>query len=103
MLRTPEEQYVHAGQQAYIMINCEDGALEHVIEELKSLEYVKEIASTFGSYDIVAKITVPSVECLRDTITFKIRRVQKIRTTTTIICIPSTSFFDSSDDGMCYV
>ncbi|MGI0068768.1 MAG: Lrp/AsnC family transcriptional regulator [Nitrosopumilaceae archaeon] len=103
MLRTPEEQYVYAGRQAYVMINCEDGAQEYVIGELKSLEYVKEIASTFGSYDIVAKITVPSVECLRETITFKIRRIPKIRTTTTIICMPSTSFFDSSDDGMRYV
>ncbi|MGI0027862.1 MAG: Lrp/AsnC ligand binding domain-containing protein [Nitrosopumilaceae archaeon] len=78
-------------QQAYVMINCEDGAQEYVMEELKSIKCIKEMTTTVGPYDIVTKITVPSISVLRETIEFKIRRIQKVRTTTTIICEKSTS------------
>ena len=101
MLRNPEE-LEHEPQQAYVMINCEDGAQEYVIEELKSIECIKELATTVGPYDIVTKIAVPSIEALRETIAFKIRRIQKVRTTTTIICEQST-FLNSIEGKICHV
>jgi DNA-binding Lrp family transcriptional regulator len=96
MLRNPEE-LEHEPQQAYVMINCEDGAQEYVIEELKSIKCIKELATTVGPYDIVTKIAAPSIDTLRETIAFKIRRIQKVRTTTTIICEQST--FTNSIEG----
>ncbi|HYL66727.1 MAG TPA: Lrp/AsnC ligand binding domain-containing protein [Nitrosopumilaceae archaeon] len=102
MLRNPEE-LEYESQQAYVMINCEDGAQEYVMEELKSIKCIKEISTTIGSYDIVTKIAVPSVEALRETIEFKIRRIQKVRTTTTIICEQSKSFPNSIEGEMCHV
>lgn len=93
MLRNPDE-LEYESQQAYVMINCEDGAQEHVMEELKSIKCIKEMATTVGSYDIVTKIAVPSICALRETIEFKIRRIQKVRTTTTIICEQSKSFLN---------
>ena len=93
MLRNPEELEFES-QQAYVMINCEDGAQEYVMEELKSIKCVKEMSTTIGSYDIVTKIAVPSVEDLKETIEFKIRRIKKVRTTTTIICEQSKSFLN---------
>jgi len=94
MLRSPEELEPEY-QQAYVMINCEDGAQEYVVEELKSIKCVKEMSTTIGSYDIVTKIAVPSIDALRETIEFKIRRIQKVRTTTTIICEQSKSVLKS--------
>ena len=91
MLRSPEELESDS-QQAYIMINCEDGAQEYVLEELKSIKCVKEMSTTIGPYDIITKIAVPSIDALRETIEFKIRRIHKVRTTTTIICEHSKSF-----------
>jgi DNA-binding Lrp family transcriptional regulator len=102
MLRSPEE-LEYESQQAYVMINCEDGAQEYVLEELKSIECIKEMTTTVGSYDIVTKITVPSVEALRETIEFKIRRIQKVRTTTTIVCEQSKSFLKSIKGKICHV
>jgi DNA-binding Lrp family transcriptional regulator len=102
MLRNPEE-LEYESQQAYVMINCEDGAQECVIEELKSIKCVKEMTTTVGPYDIVTKIAVPSVDALRETIEFKIRRIQKVRTTTTIICEKSKSFLNSIEGKMCHV
>ena len=102
MLRNPEE-LEYESQQAYVMINCEDGAQEYVIEELKSIKSVKEMITTVGPYDIVTKIAVPSVDALRETIEFKIRKIQKVRTTTTIICEQSKSFLDSIEGKVYHV
>jgi DNA-binding Lrp family transcriptional regulator len=102
MLRNPEELECES-QQAYIMINCEDGAQEYVMEELKSIKCVKEMSTTIGPYDVVTKIAVPSIDALRETIALKIRRIQKIRTTTTIICEQSKSFLNSIEGKMCHV
>lgn len=93
MLRSPEELECEY-QQAYVMINCEDGAQEYVMEELKSIKYVREMYTTIGPYDIVTKIAVPSIEALRETIEFKIRRISQVRTTTTIICEQTKSFLN---------
>jgi len=102
MLKSPEE-LEYESQQAYVMINCEDGAQEYVLEELKFIKCIKEMTTTVGSYDIVTKIAVPSIEALRETIEFKIRRIQKVRTTTTIICEQSKSFLKSVKGKMCHV
>jgi len=70
---------------AYVLINCELGSEEAIIQQLKGLEGVKEVHGTFGAYDILAKIE--SVEKLRETITWKIRKIEKIRSTLTLMGI----------------
>ena len=71
---------------AYVMVNCEAGMEGKVMEELETIDGVKEIKYTFGSYDIVTKVEVGSVETLREIITLKIRKIERVRTTTTLIC-----------------
>jgi DNA-binding Lrp family transcriptional regulator len=76
-----------AGEEtAYIMINCDLGYEESVIEQLRSIECVKEVQGVLGNFDILVKIEVSSIEALREIITSKIRKIQKIRCTTTVIC-----------------
>jgi DNA-binding Lrp family transcriptional regulator len=72
---------------AFVLINCELGSEEAVISELKSVEGVKEVHGTFGAYDILAKVESDQVEKLRETITWKIRKIQKIRSTLTLMGI----------------
>ena len=72
---------------AYVLINCELGSEEAIIQQLKSLEGVKEVHGTFGAYDILAKIESSTVETLRETITWKIRKIEKIRSTLTLMGI----------------
>ena len=57
-----------------------------VIEELGTIEGVKDIVYTFGSYDIVTKVEAISVEALREIITLRIRKIDRVRSTTTLIC-----------------
>ena len=77
--------------EAYILINCEIGSEEQVITVLKNIDSIKEVHGTFGAYDILAKIESPQVEDLRETITWKIRKIDKIRSTLTLMGIEGQS------------
>ena len=77
--------------EAYVLINCEIGSEEKVISELKSVDGVKEVHGTFGAYDVLAKVESEQVETLRETITWKIRKIDKIRSTLTLMGIEGQS------------
>ncbi len=70
---------------SYVLMSCESGAEKSILVELKSLESVKEISGLFGSYDIIVKLEAASEEKLEDIVVSKIRNIQKIRTTVTLI------------------
>ena len=77
--------------EAYILINCEIGSEEQGITALKTVDGIKEVHGTFGAYDILAKIESAQVEDLRETITWKIRKIDKIRSTLTLMGIEGQS------------
>jgi DNA-binding Lrp family transcriptional regulator len=70
---------------AYVLINCDLGSEEAVISELKLIDGVIEVHGTFGAYDILAKVESNLVEKLRETITWKIRKIARIRSTLTLM------------------
>ena len=72
---------------AYVLINCELGSEESIIQQLKNIDSVIEVHGTFGAYDILAKIESPTVEVLRESITWKIRKIDQIRSTLTLMGI----------------
>ena len=72
---------------AYVLINCELGSEESIIKQLKSLPGIVEVHGTFGAYDILGKIESSTVEDLRETITWKIRKIEHIRSTLTLMGI----------------
>lgn len=73
--------------EAYVLINCDLGSEESVIEELKHVDTVKEIHGTFGAYDIVAKVASDKPEILRESITWQIRKINNVRSTLTLMGI----------------
>jgi len=72
---------------AYVLINCDLGFEEDIISQLKTIDEVKEVHGTFGAFDIVAKVESDNVEKLRDVLTLKIRKLDRIRTTLTLMAI----------------
>ena len=76
---------------AYVLINCELGSEESIIKQLKSLSGIVEVHGTFGAYDILGKIESSTVEDLRETITWKIRKIEQIRSTLTLMGIEGQS------------
>ena len=71
--------------KAYVLINCDLGSEDDMIRDIKNLEYIKDVTGTFGAYDIVARIEADTPEQLRETITWKIRKKRKIRSTLTLM------------------
>ncbi len=72
-------------ETAYVLINCDMGYEEQVIEELKHISDVKEVHGTYGAYDLIAKVETDETAALRETITWKIRRIDKVRSTLTLM------------------
>ncbi len=72
---------------AYVLVICDLGSEEQVIEELKHLDEVKEAHGIFGAYDIIVKLESDNVENLRDVITWKIRKLNRVRSTLTLMAI----------------
>ncbi len=72
---------------AYVLINCDLGFEEDIISKLKTIDEVKEVQGTFGAYDIVAKVESDNVEKIRHVITRKTRKLDRIRSTLTLMII----------------
>lgn len=72
---------------AYVLINCDLGSEEEIISELKTIQGVREVHGVFGAYDILAKVESDKMETLRETITWKIRKIHKVRSTLTLMGI----------------
>ncbi|MDE1867071.1 MAG: Lrp/AsnC ligand binding domain-containing protein [Thaumarchaeota archaeon] len=73
----------------YILINCDLGSETHIISELAKIPEVKEVRGTYGIYDILVKIQADSNAILEEIVTYKIRRISKIRSTVTLTPILS--------------
>jgi len=72
---------------AYVLVNCDLGFDAEIIDEIKQLEDVKEVHWVFGAYDILAKVESANVETLRKTIMWKIRKLNRVRSTQTLMAI----------------
>ena len=71
--------------KAYVLINCDLGSEDDIIRDIRKLEYVKDATGTIGAYDIVARVEADTPEQLREAITWKIRKMNKIRSTLTLM------------------
>jgi len=74
-------------ETAFVLVNCDLGSEEAIIDDLKHIESVKEVHGTFGAYDIIAKIENSEREKLRETITWNIRKLEHVRSTLTLMGI----------------
>ena len=72
---------------AFVLINAEIGSESDVLDELKKIEGVEEAYSVYGVYDIIAKVKADSMEKLKDIVTWRIRKLNKVRSTLTMIVI----------------
>ncbi len=74
---------------AFVLINTEIGSEEEVLRELRKIEGVDEAYSVYGVYDVIAKVRADSMDKLKDIVTWRIRRLEKVRSTLTMIVIES--------------
>jgi DNA-binding Lrp family transcriptional regulator len=72
---------------AYILINSELGKEEELIKKLRALYEVREAYAIYGVYDIIVKVEAENQQVLKDAVFTKIRKMDEVRTTLTMIVI----------------
>jgi len=72
---------------AYVMVTSKSDYAEEVMKELKKIPGVKEAYQLYGVYDIIIKIGAESMIELKEIISLRVRKLEKIRSTLTLICI----------------
>ena len=75
---------------AFVLINAEIGSEDEVVTELRKIANVKESYVVYGVYDIVAKVEAESMDKLKEIVTWKIRRLDRVRSTLTMIVVEGT-------------
>ena len=77
---------------AYVLLNSDLGSdatiilkVKEILDNESSIEY--EVQGVYGVYDIVLKISSDSADNLRTVITNKIRKIDKVQSTLTMMVI----------------
>lgn len=78
--------------KAYILLNCETSSERQLIDELRTIPSVKEAHRIMGAYNIVTEIESSSLEELQKTIVFKIRKMDMIKSTLTLVGIDGQGY-----------
>ena len=77
---------------AYVLLNSDLGTDESIISKIKEiLKDEKDVEFTtqgvYGIYDIVLKISSDNTDILRDIITYKIRKINRVQSTLTMMVV----------------
>ncbi|KAG0512039.1 MAG: AsnC family transcriptional regulator [Nitrosopumilales archaeon] len=77
---------------AYVLLNSDLGSDETIISKVKEIldneaDVKYEIQGVYGVYDIILKISSDNAENLRSVITNKIRKIDKVQSTLTMMVI----------------
>ncbi|AJZ75977.1 Lrp/AsnC ligand binding domain-containing protein [Candidatus Nitrosotenuis cloacae] len=77
---------------AFILLNSDLGSDQEIITKIKEMLAVEkgikfEVQGVYGIYDIVVKIEADNSDHLRNIITSKIRKIDKVQSTLTMMVI----------------
>jgi DNA-binding Lrp family transcriptional regulator len=72
---------------AFVMMTADVGREAEVLNELKNIEYVKEVYLTYGVYDIVARIEADSSDKLEEIMVKRIRCLNNVKSTLTMMVV----------------
>ena len=74
---------------AFVFMNIDGGGEQEVLQQLRSIANVKESYLVYGVYDLVAKVEAETMDKLKEIVTWKVRRLDKVRSTLTTIVMES--------------
>jgi len=70
-------------------MNCDLGAEDFIVDDLRKISQVSQAYVTFGAYDIIAENNTDSQEDFDETVSFKVRRLARVVSTMTLNVINS--------------
>ena len=68
----------------FVLLNCDLGAEEYILEELQQINEIKNAYVTFGAYDIIAEIHAQTQDEFEKTVSMNIRRLTRVVSTMTL-------------------
>ena len=77
---------------AYVLINCELGFENKIVKGLEQIPEIVEISEVDGTYDMIVKVRANNNDKLKEIIDLKIRRLELVKYTLTLIAMESVSF-----------
>ena len=69
--------------RGFILLNCDLGAEEYIVDELKKMDHVISAYVTFGAYDAIAEVHTDDQGGFEKTIA-EIRRLSRVLSTMTL-------------------
>jgi DNA-binding Lrp family transcriptional regulator len=72
---------------AFVLINTEMGSENEILDSLLKIGNVKAAYVVYGVYDVIALVEADTMDQLKDIITWKIRRLNKVRSTLTTMVV----------------
>lgn len=77
---------------AFILLNSDLGSDQEIVTKIKEILNVEkglkfDVQGVYGIYDIVVKIEADNADHLRSVITNKIRKIEKVQSTLTMMVI----------------
>ncbi len=72
-------------ERTYVLINCDTGYENSLIEQLKKMNDIKEVRGTLGVYDIIAEIESEEPQKLKEAIIGDIRKLSHVKSTLTLM------------------
>ncbi|HEX9914345.1 MAG TPA: Lrp/AsnC ligand binding domain-containing protein [Candidatus Bathyarchaeia archaeon] len=73
--------------KAFVLINAEIGAEGEVLKAVSQIPEVKEAHLVYGVYDIITLVEAATMQDLKDVISWKVRRLGKVRSTITMVVL----------------
>ncbi len=75
--------------EAIVFLNVDVGSEDEVMERLRQIDEVKAVYFVYGPYDLIVKLEAPEIEKIRAIVREKVRKIEGIRSTTTLIVAKS--------------
>ena len=72
---------------AFVLITTESGAEALVLDQLKTISGIRQASLVFGLYDIVVHVADESLDIIKDTILNEIRKIEYVRSTSTLLLL----------------
>ena len=69
--------------KGFILLNCDLGAEEYILDELKQVQNISNAYLTFGAYDIIAEVQVENQEGFTKVIAV-VRKLSRVVSTMTL-------------------
>lgn len=86
--------------KAYVLISGKLGKERELVSTLKSIENVSDAHGTLGTFDFIAKVEADTKDKVHKTILEKIRKLDDVNSTVTLMATENTDFFVDSNKLM---